>query len=91
MNEHILVCPNCSKMNSVEQCEFLNWPECCDCKTLLLSKVPIEVNEASFKIFIRHSTLPVVVDFWGPWSGTSHEMADTLASLVNTFHQYAIF
>ncbi|PKG39496.1 thioredoxin family protein [Psychromonas sp. Urea-02u-13] len=91
MSDHILVCPNCSTVNDIEQSEFLNWPECCDCNTLLLSKVPIEVNEAAFKNFIMLSTLPVVVDFWGPWSGTSHEMADTLSSLANTFYQDAIF
>ena len=57
----------------------------------LLPEEPIEVTGKTLQRFITHSTLPLLVEFWGTWSGVSHEMADTLNSLANTFKQDVIF
>jgi len=91
MNDHVLVCPQCQVINHVSSNEFANVPVCNDCDALLLPKMPIEANEKLFNRFVTHSTLPVVVDFWGPWSGTSHEMAEVISSLANTFKSDALF
>ncbi len=91
MNDHVLVCPHCSVVNHVSSEFFSNNPECSDCDALLLPQAPIEANEKLFHRFISHSTLPVVVDFWGPWSGISHEMAEVLSKLAVTFASDALF
>lgn len=91
MNDHVLVCPQCYIINQVLFSDFFNLPVCTRCEALLLPETAIEVNEKVFNIFISHSTLPVVVDFWGPWSGISHEMADVITLLAHTFKNDAIF
>ena len=91
MSDHVVVCPHCHVLNNVVQSEFINRPTCVDCAELLLIKTPIEVDKQLFHRFITHSTRPVLVDFWGPWSGKSLEMAELFTSLAATFKQDAVF
>jgi thioredoxin 2 len=91
MSDHVIVCAHCHSINRVEQNELINHPTCVDCAELLLSKSPIEADEALFNRFIINSTLPVIVNFWGAWSGKSLEMAEIFTSLADTFKQDAVF
>ncbi len=91
MNDHVLVCSQCYVINHVSSEEFSKQPKCSDCNTLLLPTVPIEVDEKQFNRFVTHSTLPVVVEFWGPWSEISHGMAEVINLLAYTFQNDALF
>ena len=91
MSEQQLVCPNCLHLNTIHESELMQSPLCCDCEGELLPHKPIEADEKLFNQFIKHSTLPVIVDFWGPWSGISHEMVGIFSSLAKIFKGDAIF
>lgn len=91
MSSNVLVCPKCRKLNNVQQSEFANSPQCSGCEQPLLRGVAIEADATLFNRFITHSTIPVVVKFWGPWSGKSQEMVDVVASLAQTFKQDVVF
>ena len=91
MSVHILVCPSCHTVNNVLENSFLNNPICCTCNEKLLPGVPVEADEKLFNRFINNSTLPIMVTFWAPWSGRSHEMAEPIALCAMLFHQDAIF
>ena len=91
MNSNVLVCPHCSLLNNVMQNELEGDPICNDCKSSLLPNEAIDADTELFLHLISHSTLPVVVNFWGTWSGISHEMSEVEASLAQTFKQDALF
>lgn len=42
----------------------------------------INVNELNFREEVIHSTLPVLVDFWAPWSAPCYQMAPVLDELA---------
>ncbi|WP_022941891.1 thioredoxin domain-containing protein [Psychromonas hadalis] len=91
MSDHVLVCPHCLALNNLSQSELLNLPLCFECDSELLPQKPIEANKKCFIQYITHSTLPIVVDFWGTWSGSGYDMADTFVSLADTFKNDALF
>lgn len=91
MRDYILVCPHCFAINDVVQRDFVDPLICRYCVRELLPGVPIDADEALFNCFITYSTLPIIVDFWGEWSGISHEMADFMFALAGIFKQDAIF
>jgi thioredoxin 2 len=91
MSVNVFVCPYCGEADNLSKNEGINRSTCNVCDGLLLPKVPVDVNERIFKRFISHSTLPVVVNFWGAWSGKSQEMAEVVASLAHTFQTDAVF
>lgn len=91
MSEHILVCPHCLALNKALENEPINLVSCHSCHRLLLPETSIEVTEKGFVQFVTHSTLPILVDFWGSWSVTCHEMVDVFNSLSHIFKGDAIF
>lgn len=91
MSVNVLVCPHCAETNNVLKIKLIERPTCCVCDELLLPNLPIEIDERLFHRFITYSTIPVVVNFWGPWSGKSQEMAGVVASLADTFKTDTLF
>ena len=91
MNDHIIVCSGCCTLTNATSAEFSKQLLCSDCTTPLLPEEPIEVTGKILQRFITHCTLPLLVEFWGTWSGVSHEMADTLNSLADTFKRDVLF
>ncbi len=90
----ILVCANCCALNHIAAEQIREDPQCArceECGARLLPDSPIDADTALFKRFIAHSSLPVVVDFWGSWSGTSREMAQVFANLNHSFQGDALF
>ena len=91
MSMEILVCPSCLALNRVQKEQIIDHPKCDECKTALLPDSPIDADTMLFNRLKEHSTLPVVADFWGAWSGSSHEMAPVFANLSKSFKGDALF
>ena len=64
----IISCPHCHKGNRVPIERISQKPACGVCSKDLLS-LPISPGEEAFHELIKHSSLPIIVDFWAPWCG----------------------
>ena len=91
MSMEILVCPSCLALNQLEKEHFIDHPKCTACHAELLPDIPIDADTALFNRLKEHSTLPIVADFWGAWSGSSHEMVSVFVRLSKRFKGDAVF
>lgn len=67
----ILLCPHCGQRNRMVYERLAQDFRCGKCRTELQPPdEPMDVeSESIFNALLRHSTLPVLVDFWAPWCG----------------------
>ncbi|PKF60206.1 hypothetical protein CW745_16165 [Psychromonas sp. psych-6C06] len=91
MSDQIIVCTHCFAINDLQLSQGHDLSMCSQCEQPVLSDQPIDVDEELFNRFITHSSLPVLINFWGTWSGVSHEMATVIQSLSQTFQQDVVF
>jgi thioredoxin 2 len=85
MNTVIVSCSSCSKKNRIPANKQHLSPKCGHCKaTINMANqgVPVELGDHDFHDFVKHASLPVMVDFFSPTCGPCQTMMPIISAMA---------
>jgi len=83
-----VVCPHCWALNCISTFRLINSPRCAKCKQLLFTGLPVNLSLANFTHFTQRNDIPIIVNFWDPWSDPCQTMSVIFKNVANVLEPH---